>query len=407
MSAWVDRYVEEMGELRFSEEEKDRIAARLVSSLADARADVIPFEGPTGTEVQTLGGTDEADGVADSDEVGEKDDERDAAASPAPFLRWRRRHALVRVAATVLLAFGIAGVSGYAYASGALGVGVGVVRDVFTGPPASTEVYNSVGYLIGASETCDGVTVTAEAVMGDASNYMVVFSVRREDGRPFEGVSENDGGTLNLLFTNGGTLRIDGIRSSGGRSFFLAGDAASAGEAESDADGGSYTTIYYVYQGSVETADSGSIIGRTARVELSDLRMTDESGTPAGLVASGTWEFKFSMGYGDESLEVEGARGAEVSFDDVTATVESLQVSPLGVTLDLTSGDDALDVRDVPLAVTFADGTTCVLDDTAFVSAEWGWGVARVRKSGFFGRVSSVDDIVSVTVGTTVFPVRG
>lgn len=381
MSTWVDEYLEEMNGLCFSEEKKGRIAERLESSLEAANADVVPF-------VRVAGET--PDETPDEAAGETPDRSRSTGSSSASSGPWRCRLGLVRVAASVLLAFGIAGVSAYAYASGALGVSVGVIGDIFTGAPASTEVYNSVGYPIGASETCDGVTVTAEAVLGDTSNYVVIFSIRREDGTPLEGVSTNEGGTLNLLFTNGGTLSIDGVRSSGGKSFFFEGEGQDA-------------CIYYVYQGSVETTDDTSIIGRTARVELSDLRMTDENGTPARLIASGTWKFKLSMNYGDESCEVEEARDIEVSFGDVTATVERLSVSPIGVTLDLTSDDDVLDVRAVPLAVTFADGTTCRLDETAFVSVKWGWGSTEVRKSGLLDRITSVDDIVSVTVGTTVF----
>lgn len=396
MSTWADEYVEEMNELRFSDEEKWRIAERLKSSLAAAGADVIPFEG-----VADVTGV--ADAEAAAGEQGEQPDRAEktdethakperASAPAARPRRWRRRLAVARIAASVLLALAVAGVSAYAYASGALGVGIGVIGDIFTGAPVSTEVYSSVGYPIGASQTCDGVTVTAEAVLGDTSNYTVVFSIRREDGERFEGISENEGGTLNLLFTNGGTFYVDGIRSSGGKSFFFE-------------DDGDDTTIYYVYQGSVETSDDESIIGRTARVELSDLRLTDESGAPAKLLASGTWTFKFKMNYGDESRELEEAQGVEVTYDGVSVTIGCLRVSPLGLTLDLTTDDDVLDVRDLPLAVTFSDGTTLRLDGTTFVGSEWTWGTTKVRLSGFFDRITSVDDIVSVTVGTTVFPV--
>ena len=57
--------------------------------------------------------------------------------------------------------------------------------------PAQTEVIDHIGYPIGASDTDNGITVTADAIMADRYSYAVVYSVVRADGSPlFEGLED-------------------------------------------------------------------------------------------------------------------------------------------------------------------------------------------------------------------------
>ncbi len=178
----MDReYNEAMDDLRFSPAAKERMAARLAAAQEQARA---------------------------------ARPQPDVYAARGGKRRWRFAAA---AAATLVLAVGLAG---GAYASGAL-MGVGnVMDDLFGGPPAQTEVVGKIGRPLGASATSNGVTVTAEAIIGDRANYTIVFSVAKDDGTPFEGVEALDNGTLPLGFGEGAGVHVDGVTTGGGSSHF-------------------------------------------------------------------------------------------------------------------------------------------------------------------------------------------
>ncbi len=69
-------------------------------------------------------------------------------------------------------------------ATGALGSAGDAFAGLFGGGPAETEIIDQIGYPIGASATSNGVTITADAIMGDTYSYAIVYSIRRDDGSP-------------------------------------------------------------------------------------------------------------------------------------------------------------------------------------------------------------------------------
>ena len=146
------------------------------------------------------------------------------------------------------------GSAGAIAATGTLTTVKGLVDDVFNGAPASTEVIDAIGRPIGASASCNGVTITADAVVGDRWNYIVVFSIARDDGEPFD-VTPNDAGTLPLMFEGPSGTHIDWMNGGGGSILFY------------DADPND-NAIQMVESISVDTFNSKGIIGNTARVHL-------------------------------------------------------------------------------------------------------------------------------------------
>ncbi|MFR5809960.1 MAG: DUF4179 domain-containing protein, partial [Flavonifractor plautii] len=123
--------------------------------------------------------------------------------SVRPLLRFRR-FAAVGAAAALALSLGVAG------ATGALGSAGDAFAGLFGGGPAETEIIDQIGYPIGASATSNGVTITADAIMGDTYSYAIVYSIRRDDGSPLvsdetlAAGAERDG-LLPLRFRNYGT----------------------------------------------------------------------------------------------------------------------------------------------------------------------------------------------------------
>ena len=79
-----------------------------------------------------------------------------------------RRVAVVGVAAALILSVGVAG------ATGVLGE-VGERFSAIFGPSAQTEVIDQIGYPVGASATANGITITADAIVGDTYSYAVEF----------------------------------------------------------------------------------------------------------------------------------------------------------------------------------------------------------------------------------------
>lgn len=323
----------------------------------------------------------------------------------APAARPRRRLGRAVAAAAIVAALGL-GAGTVAVASGVMPLPSDALSDIFGSAPAETELIDSIGHPIGASASSNGVTVTADSVIGDETSYTVVFTVSRDDGRPFEGVTGNGDGRLHLM-APGSSLRVDGVRAAGGSAYFYDADPTD-------------NAIQYVEQMSTDTDGGTGIVGRTARFSMGDISALNEDGTLTP-VATGDWNLKFKMNYADTGVDLPA--GQTVGWGGTTAKVDGLTVSSVGATVRYTvdgemrtpaeSGrvSDAQQAEmdrylGMPILVTFSDGTTEDLTDTG-TSARSSDGSTHITKAGQFGRVASVDDIVSVTLGDTVVTVNG
>ena len=69
-------------------------------------------------------------------------------------------------------------------ASGVLKSAAEVFAPIFGGSAAQTEVIDKIGHPIGAGDTDNGVTITADAIIGDTYNAAIVYTIRRDDGTP-------------------------------------------------------------------------------------------------------------------------------------------------------------------------------------------------------------------------------
>ena len=72
-----------------------------------------------------------------------------------------------------------------ASAAGVLPNPAEVFAPLFGGAAAQTEVIDKIGRPIGASDTDKGITITADAIMGDEYNAVVVYTISRDDGERF------------------------------------------------------------------------------------------------------------------------------------------------------------------------------------------------------------------------------
>lgn len=376
MTSPLDSYTRSMDDLRFSDEAKARMVEGLRAAAAAKGAEK-NAQPKAPAEVLTM-------------------------SERCPRRRRTRRWA--RVAAGLALALVLGGGGTVAVAAGVLPNPADVLSDVFGGAPAQTELLNEVGRPIGASATSNGVTVTAEAVVGDRSNFTVVYDVEFDDPSVLEGIEPGENGTLPLVAKT--TRYVDGVKGGGGGSWFF------------DADPGD-GTIQYAETMGFTTWNGAGIIGRTMRFSMSEIRTYDAEGGYTTL-ATGNWSLKFEMNYVDTTVDLPA--GQETTWQGADVTIDAVTVSSVGVTVDYTierqigdlgpSGrlsDEAQAKQDavlgLPVTVTFADGTTFDATNANTHAEEQNDGTSAVTKTVTYDRIIAADDILSVIVGDVEIPV--
>lgn len=305
----------------------------------------------------------------------------------AAGVRRRPRFAVAAVAAGLALAVGM---GGYAYASGQLVSVASALDDVFLGSTAPTKVRNKVGRPVDAVATSDGVTISADAIMGDEHNYAVVYSIRRADGKPLGKIGTNANGTLTI---DGKTPSadfdqvVDGTSGAGGESYFY------------DADP-SDNAIQMVTKMTTDT----NVIGATMRTSFRGITLQDKGYRDAGTIATGSWNLKFKLNYESDSVALRPAGSLAVAGTD--GSVRNVSVSPVGVTIDyVVNGTEKapasgrwspkyLDLGDI--TVTMRDGTTMTVPSGAASSSEKD-GKTVVSMGSFFDGMVDPSDVASVS----------
>ncbi len=321
------------------------------------------------------------------------------ATRPRRSTTWRVA-AACGLAAALMLALG-----GVAYATGSLRGVAAAFDDVFGGPPAQTEVKEKIGRPIGASATADGITVTADSIIGDKYNYVIVYNVTKDDGTPFD-VQPLENGYLPLYF-EGGTTSAYEPQSSGGSSYFF--DAVPGDNA-----------IQHVIQLSVNMAEGESMIGKTLHANFGKLVLIDGKSEPKTL-ANGPWNMKFVVNYEDTSRTLSLEKPCTVSGMD--ATIDEVTLSPIAINVKYTVNEAfELEQQDsgktsernaseqdrfgaLPIAVTMKDGSTLELPHANMAgSIREDNGKSKCTKAMVFNEFLNLDEVASITVGGAEIP---
>lgn len=326
-----------------------------------------------------------------SDEQKERLAQRLAAGAPsAKILRFspaKRRYRFA-VAAAVVAAMALGG-GAYAAAGGLVGVQQFADR-VFNGAPAQTELLGTVGHPVGASAQSGGVTVTADAVMGDAHGYAVVYSISRDDGKPFEGVEPLENGLLPLGFDYA-DLNVVGMSGAYGESYFYDEDPSD-------------NAIQYVEKMTVDSP-AGGLMGKTLRSSFKGLFILPADGQRRYL-AEGAWEFGFELLYSDVSVSF--PTGQSIAVSEGAATLRELSVSPIALYLsweEASAPDPDADTMPAPdVKVVMKDGSVVACDiERAGGSAEPGDGKVVWSRNVFFDRIIDPSQVESVQIGGASF----
>ena len=305
-----------------------------------------------------------------------------------------RRMALIAAAAVLVLAVGTAG------ATGILKSAVEVFSPLFGRSPAQTEVIDKIGYPVGASDTDNGVTVTADAVMGDAYNAVIVYTISRDDGtRLLPEGAEGD-----LMLVEGISTHLNILGGSHGSSRFVVEDPAAS-------------SIQMVETISADVPVNDC----TATGSFENIYKWDEETGEAVPVIEGKWKVKFDMTYEDASVTLGG--GETFQQSGMTFTIDGITLSPVAYKVDYTvdsevawshsgsgrqSEEDSRQMEryfeNVEILLTLTDGAVIDLSNAGGSIGPKG-GVTVCSKGDTFSQVIPIEEMASISVGGVVFPI--
>lgn len=317
-----------------------------------------------------------------------------------------RRMAVVGVAAALVLSVGVAG------ATGALGE-VGERFSALFGPATQTEVIDQIGYPIGASATADGITITADAIVGDTYSYAIAYSISREDGQPLvsqETLEGSEGYEGRLPFS----FEVHDLRPSGPLGFLSAKGGGGGFSHFYDADPTDNAVQFVAFWTSDTPIRSGKVT-----TTFRGLYDTTDSYANKTLLAEGPWTLDFTMDFEDASIALPAGQAIQVGGMD--ATLDAVTLSPLSIMVEYTvhqevpeaerqngQEDEANDpyaaFRDLPVILTYTDGSTLEVK-SANTSVGSGNGKAKCTLGLIFDSIRPLEEVVSVTVGDVVIPV--
>ena len=313
-----------------------------------------------------------------------------------------RRTVTVGVAAALLMTMGVG-------AAVTLTPAGEVFASVFGGAPAQTEILDRMGVPIGASDTDNGVTITADAIIGDTYSYAVVYSIARDDGQPLaEDLTPLGGtdGTLPLTFDQSDTF-IRMLGGSHGSAYFYDADPTDA-------------AIQYVVMMTMDTP----IEPGTATATFQNLYLCSEDARDRTLLAEGNWKIRFQFNFPDSGVSLDAGQTFQLS--GMEATLDGVTLSPLSIQVDYTVWEELVwDHQDqaegqmsehdreqsyrffesLPVTVNFTDGTALDLSGNGGgIRPEDGKTVCQ--KGRVFEEILDLSTVASVTVGDITLSVE-
>lgn len=339
----------------------------------------------------------------------------DAATAQSNFNGTRRKPRIARhpvrtvariAAVTAVLAIVIGG-AGTAMATGVLPLPSDMLSDIFDGPASQTEIIDRIGRPVGASCSNNGVTVTADAIMGDKDMVTIAYTLTFDDPAALKKLSEpGENGTI--AGSVDGNVYVDGEHGGQGQSWLIDKNPNDS-------------SIQYFAQFSVE---SPGLMGRTVRTHINSL-VVPRAGKELPeykKILTGPWDLKFQLNYEDTSVTIPAPKS--VNFNGTKATIQEATVSYVGVSVrynidrsiehDNNSGkmsqnmEESMDaVGNIPLIVTFKDGhVEDATSHSGYFANKLDNGTTDVHKTWPFSQVCDTDKIASVQIGDTVIPMN-
>ncbi len=280
----------------------------------------------------------------------------------------------------------------------------GAVSDLFAPlfGTAHTEIIDSIGYPVGVSDSTNGITVTADAIIGDANNICVIFSLTKEDGSPWTEVPDDS-----YLNFEDSTLDFRVEKQNPG------GWGAHGGSWFIDEDPND-NVIQFVEQRTID----GAIPHGSAKETLKNLCVWDENAQELKTIVKGKWTLRFDLDFEDSSKTFQA--GQEVTFAGSPATVTKLTFSPIAFYVEieqngaeyplhdsdkyLSGESEALDSLSVLLRL--KDGRELDIGYYSGGSSSFDNGKASFAKSGMLNEVIPLEDMASIIVCGLEIPLQ-
>lgn len=309
----------------------------------------------------------------------------------------------ISVTKYILVAILICLLSVTAYATGILQSAVDVLAPILGGTPVQTEIIANIGRPIGVSDTSDGITISADAIIGDSQNICVVYSIANADGTPF-------------------TLP-DGVEPQA--MFFSSEDGGAA------ITGGGYGSTKIIdsnsHDGTLQIVEMLSFresfpVGKNVTAKFANLSYFNNDGEIV-LLSDGNWKLRYELNFENVGLTIPVEK--QFTRDGLTYKVNEVMISPIAIRANYTvnavhtwsnsesgkrSEQDEAEVYKfldcIELIITKLDGTTIDLTKYSGGGLSTENGVTSVFKGTVLDEIVSLNEVASVTVGDIVIDVN-
>lgn len=322
------------------------------------------------------------------------------AAGKAKRTGYRKNHVLGKLAAAAACFLSVITLS--AEAAGILTPVSQLLAPIFGGSVAQTEVIDKIGRPINASDTDNGVTISADAILADGYNACIVFTIRRDDGTALlpEDVTANQ-----LLLGGYGDVELIKMGGSHGSARFV------------DAVPGDHEIQWIRCISSDVPLNKG-----ICRVTFGDLLCWNEETEEEQAVIEGKWKFRFEVDYEDSSILL--GNGETFQQDGLNFTITGIRLSPIAVQVsyqvdsevqwsNAPSGrlpeEDRRQAQryleNVPILLTRKDGRVIDMTNSGG-SIRPENGKSDCTKGDLLEEVIPLEELASISVGGVCFPIE-
>lgn len=250
---------------------------------------------------------------------------------------------------------------------------------------AQTKLIDNIAYPIGSTATVGGYTLTADAVIGDRYNTVVVYTLTREDGAAIPKGAQFDDHEVSILRGSGG----------GSWGYYPSPDGKELKIVEQWTSGGPI------------------LFNRQVHSTFTNLTVGDR-------VIEGTWELKFAARFRNamekipvKNLKVLDSKGQEF-------TIHKLYLSPIGLHMDMTAPNwfGWQDPHKAPEPVNHMEGFTVslrMMDGNILQIKDWNCGfhgssmdapTAKADYGAMFDEPIDLSKVAAVHICNQVIPVN-
>ncbi|MDO5784089.1 MAG: DUF4179 domain-containing protein [Eubacteriales bacterium] len=374
MSHRMDEYTQELASLHYTQEQKNRLAAVSVH-------------------------------LAQQD-------------TPRPTYRRRpvRRALLITAAVCALLI-------GTASATGMLKTIAEWFSPIFgTSSTQQADIINEIGTPIGVSDTDNGITLTAEAIVLDKYNLCVAYTISWEDDDAIDlpdwELSKpdfNTPGPKQYLLFEKPMYMLDTTSGYGVDYWFT------------DADPNDNQIEYYETYSSNGTPDALTTGELTVDLEnIQAVTMDQDNNVTHNTIATGHWQLTFDATSEKDCSVTPGNVERNFEAADFSITVKDITISPIAVHIgcefqselftvyDIEKDTEELENRrmekteqlqQIPVILTKTDGTTVDLTNGNGFSISSDDTTAYLSKGGILSEITPIEDMQSISIGDITYDI--